>query len=131
MSDAKSKRFNVHGDAIRPHRAHWLAAICGLLIVGSADAQGTTRGLTGGLESGTELVNLPSSPRGSLTASECRGCPTMRLNFDENTRYFIGKEQVPYAKLLEAASKGDIRLYVSYRLGTRTLTRLRLAATGN
>ncbi len=35
---------------------------------------------------------------------------------------------MPYAKFREAASKGDLRLMISYRLSDKTLTRLRLPA---
>lgn len=80
------------------------------------------------LESGTELVELPGVAGGSLLARECRNCPSVRLHFDARTRYYIGKELVPYARLREAAAKGETRLYVFYRPGDRTLTRLRLAA---
>ena len=104
---------------------------CGVLVVAGANAQKPTKGITGGLESGTTLVTLPATPSGSFLARECRECPSIRVSFDENTRYVIGDEQVSYAKFREAASKGDIRLYVSYRLSDQTLTRLRLAAAGN
>ena len=76
-------------------------------------------------------MTLPATPSGSFLARECRDCPSIRVSFDSNTRYVIGDEQVSYAKFREAAAKGDIRLYVSYRLSDRTLTRLRLAAAGN
>ncbi len=107
-----------------------IAALACSLVAAGADAQKRTVGITGGLESGTTLVTLPASPSGSFLARECRDCPSIRVSFDENTRYVIGDEQVTYEKFREAASKGDIRLYVSYRLSDRTLTRLRLAATG-
>ncbi len=80
------------------------------------------------LESGTDLVNLPGAAGGSLLASQCRGCPSVRLSFDARTRYYIGKQPVPYAQLREAAARGNTRLYLFYRPGDRTLTRLRLAA---
>ena len=108
--------------------AAWVALACGMLVATSAIAQLRTTGITGGLESGTDLVTLPATPRGSFLARECRECPSVRVSFDANTRYFIGKESVTYATLREAAGKGNIRLYVSYRLDDRTLTRLRLAA---
>lgn len=108
-----------------------LAAVALCFIAGGADAQKRAVGITGGLESGTTLVTLPATPGGSFLARECRDCPSIRVSFDENTRYVIGDEQVTYAKFREAASKGDIRLYVSYRLSDRTLTRLRMPATGN
>jgi len=103
----------------------------GALLAAGANAQKPTKGITGGLESGTTLVTLPATPSGSFLARECSDCPSIRVSFDESTRYVIGDEQVSYAKFREAASKGDIRLYVSYRLSDRTLTRLRLAAAGN
>jgi hypothetical protein len=115
-----------------PRRAAWLAAACAMLAAASAGGQVLkSKPITGGLESGTDLVTLPAQASGSLAVRECRDCPSLRLEFDSNTRYFIGKEPVSYARLREAAAKGALRLDVSYRLGTRTLTRLRLAAAGN
>jgi hypothetical protein len=110
-----------------------LTAACALLVAANAQAQGVrSRPITGGLESSTAYVNLPAQPAGSLTAKECRDCPSLRLEFDAATRFYIGKQPVSYAQLRTAAANGrDIRLDVSYRLGTRTLTRLRLAAAGN
>jgi hypothetical protein len=94
----------------------------------AALGQGTFQAVTGGLESGTDLVSLPSSPSGTLSATECRsGCPVYRLRFDSNTRFYIGKDAVSYAKFREAA-RGDLRLHVSYRLSDNTLTRLRIPA---
>jgi hypothetical protein len=107
------------------------ALACGLFAAAGASAQVRTKGITGGLESGTTLVTLPATPSGSFLARECRDCPSIRVSFDSNTRFVIGDQQVSYAKFREAAAKGDIRLYVSYRLSDRTLTRLRLAAAGN
>jgi hypothetical protein len=117
--------------ARRRRNAAWVALACGMLVATSAVAQLRTKGITGGLESGTDLVTLPAAPRGSFLARECSDCPSIRVSFDANTRYFISDEPVTYAKLREAAGKGDIRLQVSYRLHDRTLTRLRLAAAGN
>jgi hypothetical protein len=109
-----------------------LAALaCCVLVAAGADAQVRSKGITGGLESGTTLVTLPATPSGSFLARECSDCPSVRVSFDANTRYVIGDEQVSYATFREAAEKGDIRLYVSYRLSDRTLTRLRLATAGN
>jgi hypothetical protein len=107
------------------------ALACGALVAAAAHAQKPTVGITGGLESGTTLVTLPATPSGSFLARECRDCPSIRVSFDANTRYVIGDQAVSYAKFREAAAKGDIRLYVSYRLADKTLTRLRLAAPGN
>jgi hypothetical protein len=127
-------------NTIRNSRQSWAArhcgasllAACALLAAAGAGAQVVrARPVTGGLESSTDYVTLPASPSGSLNAKECRDCPSLRLEFSSNTRYFIGKQPVSYAQLRAAASKArDVRLDVSYRLGTRTLTRLRLAAAG-
>lgn len=109
----------------------WLAAIGAMLIATGASAQVKTRGITGGLETSTEFVTLPASPGGSLSVRECRDCPSLRLEFRSDTRYFIGEEAVSYAQLRQAAGTGVRGLLVSYRLGTRNLTRLRLSAAGN
>jgi hypothetical protein len=114
-----------------PRAARRLAAgLAGLLVAAAAVAQVPTRSPTEMLETGTDLVSLPGAPNGTLLASECRGCAVLRLSFARDTRYFIGDQSVPYARLLEAAGKGNLRLYVSYRRDNRALTRLRLVAAG-
>jgi hypothetical protein len=116
--------------AAAPRRAAiLLAGLAGALVATAALGQGPMQAVTGGLESGTRLVSLPGVPSGTLSATECRsGCPTLRLRFNGATQYFIGKQAVPYAKFREAASKGDLRLMISYRLSDNTLTRLRIPA---
>jgi hypothetical protein len=125
------RRESRHGIGTRNLRGAIVVLACGLAVASGAQAQVRAKGITGGLESGTTLVTLPATPSGSFLARECRDCPSIRVSFDSNTRFVIGDEQVSYAKFREAAAKGDIRLYVSYRLSDRTLTRLRLAAAGN
>lgn len=112
-------------------RASWLAAAIGIFATCAAGAALPLRTIEECLESGTTLVSLPGVAGGSLSARQCSGCPSIRLSFDGRTRYFIGKEQVSYAKLHEAAAKGDVRLDLFYEPKTRKLTRLRLAAAGN
>src|SRR5688572_5773808 len=104
------------------------ALACRVLVAAGADAQVRSKGITGGLESGTTLVTLPATPSGSFVARECSECRSIRVSFDANARDVIGDEQVSCAKFRGAAAKGEIRLYVSYRLSDRTLARLRLAA---
>jgi hypothetical protein len=82
------------------------------------------------LESGTRDVSLPGIASGTVTANPCSGCPSLRLRLDAKTRYFIGKEQVPYARFREAAAKGDLRLDLYYEPKSRTLNRVRLATAG-
>lgn len=114
--------------ATRRRRAGWLVVLTGALAAVAAGAQVPMQTIEECLESGTDLVTLPGAPSGTLNASECRGCPSLRLSFGQRTRYFIGTEAVTYARLLEAAGKRDARLDVFYEPKTRTLTRLRLAA---
>lgn len=111
---------------IAPRRAGWLAAAAGIVIANVAISAPQNQTIEECLETGTRAVNLPGSAGGSLSASTCTGCPTLRLSFDERTVYLIGKEQVSYTKFREAAAKGDLRLDVFFRPQTRVLTRLRL-----
>ena len=115
----------------RLRRASWIAAAIGALAAVAASAQAPLKTIEECLETGTDLVTLPGVAGGTLAATECRGCESLRLRFDARTKYYIGEELVPYARLREAAGKDPIRLYVFYRPDTRTLTRLRLVAVGN
>lgn len=112
-------------------RASWLAAAISVLVTTAAGAALPLKTIEECVESGTSLVRLPGTAGGTLSATQCSGCPSVRLSFNSRTRYFIGKDLVPYAKLREAAAKGDIRLDLFYDPKTRSLTRLRLAAAGN
>ena len=113
-------------------RAGRLAIASGMLVMAVASAQQLPmKYIEECLESGTELVALPAQAAGPVSASECRGCETRRLQFDRSTRYFIGKEAVSYARFRESASQNPRGLFVCYHPGTRNLTRLRMTATGN
>lgn len=123
---------NPHPHVRSPlRRARWLAAALASLAAAGALAQGPLTTIEECLESGTELVRLPGTPGGTLTASECRECQKFRLSFDARTRYYIGDQAVPYARLRDAAAQGSLRLYVYYRPTDRTLTRLRLVAAAS
>jgi len=112
-------------------RARLLAAAVSALAAASALAGPRMQNIEACLESGTDLVSLPAVPGGLLTAKECSACDSQRLTFDANTRYFIGKQAVPYARLRTAAAKGSLSLDIFYRPDTRVLTRLRLAASAD
>ena len=109
-------------------RAGWLVAAVGFAVAGVAIAAPQLKTIEECLESGTRAVSLPANAGGSLTASPCAGCPTLRLRFAAGTVYLIGTESVTYAKFREAAAKGDLRLDIFYQPQTRDLTRLRLPA---
>ncbi len=115
----------------RMRRAGLLAAVIGALAATAAVANPKPVNIEACLESGTRLVSLPGVPGGMLTAKECTDCASQRLSFDSNTRYFIGKQAVPYARLKVAAAKGDLRLDVFYRPDTHVLTRVRLVASAD
>ena len=123
----KSSRFT---GARRCH-AGWLATAIGVLATAAAGAQVPLKTVEECLETGTDLVALPGVAGGTLSATQCRGCETLRLKFDTRTKYYVGKELVPYARLRELAGLGTVRLYVFYRPDSKILTRLRLVAAGN
>ncbi len=129
MRNTDRNTLNSLAGTVRPCRSRWLAGAV-LAIAAATTAVGEPQNTTieECLESGTEAVSLPGVASGSLSTSPCQGCPALRLRFDGRTRYFVGKEQVTYAKLREAAAKGDLRLDLFYEPKTRNLTRLRLAA---
>ncbi len=121
-------------DLLRPaaaRRAGWIAAAIGVLATAAAAAQLPLKTVEECLETGTDLVALPGVAGGTLSATQCRGCETLRLKFDARTKYYVGTELVPYARLREVAALGTVQLDVFYRPDTKTLTRLRLAAAGN
>ncbi len=112
-------------------RASWLAVAAGVLVTATAGAALPLKTIEECVESGTSLVRLPGTAGGTLAATQCSGCPSVRLSFNSRTRYYIGKDLVSYAKLREAAAKGDdLRLDLFYDPKTRNLTRLRLASAG-
>jgi hypothetical protein len=131
MNHSDRITFNALAAPVLRRRARWLAATIGALVIGTASAALPLKTIEECLESGTDLVRLPGVAGGSLAASQCSGCPSVRLRFDARTRYFIGKEPVTYARLREAAAKGDLQLDLFYDPKTLNLTRLRLAAAGN
>ena len=69
-------------------------------------------------------MSLPGiAERHGHGANPCAGCPSLRLRLDAKTRFFIGKDQVAYARFREAAAKGDLRLDLYYEPKSRTLNR--------
>lgn len=112
-------------------RAGLAAAALGLALAGTAVAAPQLRTIEECVESGTRAVSLPGTASGSLSASPCTGCPSLRLAFDARTVFLVGKQQVTYAKFREIAAKDDLRLDVFYQPQTRVLTRLRVPAAGN
>lgn len=131
MDTLKRSRSISPGRTLALRLASGLAAICTALTVSAVDAQVRAKGLTGGLETSNRFVTLPAEPSGSLFVRECGECPSVRLEFDAGTRFYIGEEPVTYSRLRDVASQGDAGLLVSYQLGTRIITRLRLSARGN
>lgn len=130
MRNNDRNTLNSLAVTVRPRPSRWIAgAVLAFAAATAAVGEPQNTTIEECLESGTEAVSLPGVASGSLSTSPCTGCPTLRLRFDGRTRYFVGKEQVSYAKLREAAAKGDLRLDLFYEPKTRNLTRLRLAAT--
>ena len=130
-NSSNSMQIIRHGVTSRLRRAAVLATVIGALAASAASAGPMLGTIEECLESGTDLVSLPGVPGGMLTAKECSACDSQRLSFGTNTRYFIGKQAVPYARLRTAAAKGNLRLDIFYRPDTRVLTRVRLAASAD
>jgi hypothetical protein len=126
-----STRINGNRTTGLLRRACLVAVAVSALTAASALAGPSLKTVEECLESGTDLVALPAVPGGMLTAKECSACDSQRLTFDANTRYFIGKQAVPYARLRTAAAKGNLRLDIFYRPDTRVLTRVRLVASAD
>ena len=80
------------------------------------------------IETGTRAVMLPGAAGGSISATPCEGCTSVRLRFDAQTRYFVDKQAVNYVKFRQLAAKSDLHLDVYYDPKTRTVTRLRIPA---
>jgi hypothetical protein len=131
MSTSDHDSFIDPRDRRVARRAGWLAAAIGVAIAGVAGAAPQLGTIEECLESGTRAVSLPASPSGTLSASPCLGCPTLRLSFGDGTVYLVGKRQVTYTKFREIAAGDDLRLDVFYQPQTRVLTRLRMPAAGD
>jgi len=125
MSHTATENPSLHAG---PARSRWIAAAASALFACAASAALPLKTIEECVESGTRSVSLPGTAGGSLTASPCPGCPTVRLRFDARTRYLIGKQTVSYAQFREAAAKEDLRLDLFYEPKTGTLTRLRIPA---
>ena len=104
-----------------------LLAVCAL-TAGAAAAALPLRTIEECIETGTRSVSLPGAAGGSVSATPCAGCPSLRLRFDAKTRFQVGKQAVNYAKFRQAATKSDLQLDVFYDPKTRTVTRLRIPA---
>lgn len=126
-----SDRHSTPDSRRQVRRAGLAAAALGLALAGTAVAAPQLRTIEECVESGTRAVSLPGTARGSLSASPCTGCPSLRLAFDARTVFLVGKQQVTYAKFREIAAKDDLRLDVFYQPQNRVLTRLRVPAAGN
>ena len=111
--------------------ARWLLLAACALSAGAAVAALPLKAIEECIETGTESVRLPGTASGALSASACSGCPPLRLRFDARTRYFVGMQQVTYAKFREATAKADLRLDVFYEPKSRALTRLRVPAVAS
>jgi len=108
--------------------ARWLLLAACALSAGAAVAALPLKTIEECIETGTRSVSLPGVAGGSLSASSCSGCASLRFKFDARTRYFVGSQAVNYTKFRQAAAKTDLRLDVFYEPKTRTLTRLRIPA---
>ena len=83
----------------------WLLLAACALSAGAAAAALPLKTIEECIETGTKSVSLPGVAGGSLSASSCTGCASLRLKFDARTRYFVGSQAVNYTKFRQAAAK--------------------------
>ena len=107
-----------------------LLAACAL-FAGAAFAAPPLKTVEECIETGTRAVSLPGVAGGSISATPCTGCTSLRLRFDAQTKYLVGKQAVNYTKFRQAAAKSDLQLDVFYDPKTRTVTRLRIPAVAS
>jgi hypothetical protein len=114
--------------------ARRLAATAGcltLLAAGTVIAEPGLQVVEECMEASTETVRLPSSPGGSLDVRSCDACDAVRLLFEGDTRYYIGKAEVSYAQLLATAGRVTASVVVCHRPGSDALTRLKITTSSN
>lgn len=118
-------RHNTAG--YRPRTAA-VALALSLLTATPAQAvkPGEFRLIGASLETGTDLVSLPSPGSDLVLARDCAACDPLELRITHTTEFRINGKPVPYAEFRQTATRGTHSLYVYYRRADRTLTRLNL-----
>jgi hypothetical protein len=117
-----SKRMTLH----RIRRAGLAVLLAWGLAAPLATAQVPRQALEDCLELSTDQVSLSSSLAGPLVVKSCATCDSQHLTLDAKSQFFIGPEQVSYNQLRAAASQPKKPFFVYYKVGTQTVTRLRL-----
>jgi hypothetical protein len=127
MNFAQLLAGHLKGSTMHCIRRACLSALlaCGL-VAPLAIAQVPRMGLEDCLELSTDQVSLSSSLAGPLVVRSCTTCDPQFLALDAKSRFFIGKEQVTYEQLRAATSQPKKPFFVYYRIGTPTVTRIRL-----
>lgn len=111
-----------------PRHLPLLATCLAVLTSGPATAEHEFRLLDECMETSTAFVRLPSSTGGTLDARNCEGCEALRLTFESETRFLVGRDISSYSRLLAAARKDITPLLVCYEPASRKLTRLAVPA---
>ncbi len=82
--------------------------------------------ISASLETGTDLVSLPSPGGDLVLARDCPACDSLELRITPTTAFRINGKAVPYTEFRQAATDGSHSLYVYYRRADHTLISLKL-----
>ena len=113
-------------------RNHLLLSSIGLtLAFTAAPLEATTfRIVEQAVETSTMSISVPDKNAGSLAVKACPSCKPMLLRLTPETRYLIGKTEVPYAEFVDLArGSSDRGLGIFYDGKERTITRLIISGT--
>jgi hypothetical protein len=67
-----------------------------------------------GIETDTQLTQLPSGVPGAVTVNVCVGCKSRTLSVTSATRFFIGQNPVPLADLRARVAAGPKTFLMVY-----------------
>lgn len=99
------------------------------LIAGPADARPEPfRSESKSIETGTELVSLPSPGGTVVVARGCGSCDPVSMHLTPATTYRIGSRDVDFAEFREKARSGIHSMTVHYHFKTLDVLQLRLDA---
>jgi hypothetical protein len=106
------------------------AFIASILLLAAAGATASERRGMQVLEDGREVeaatLTLPAETAGVLQFRGCTACVTVSLNYDETTRYFIGRREVTLSELRfhVSAHPSAAVLLVTPRAKSNTVSRV-------
>lgn len=99
----------------------------GLCLMGITQAAQPMVVLERSFESTTFSVTLPSTVPARLTVRPCDACNAETVQLATTTRFYIGKEEVPYSDFANFAQSQPRGLMIRFTPETRVATRLAIS----